>query len=73
MQPQVPMPHVWNACQSDGTSTDPEDQKFMSDYGIKCMNPLYGTSDYWAGAVELCGGADKMASQSDLVKIANLM
>ena len=71
MQPQVPTPHVWNACQSDGTSTDPEDQKFMSDYGIKCMNPSYGTNDYWAGAVELCGGTDKMASQSDLVKIAN--
>ena len=71
MAPQVPTPHVWNACQSDGTSTDPEDQKFMSDYGIKCMNPNYGTNDYWAGAAKLCGGTDKMASQSDLVKIAN--
>ncbi len=71
MQPQKPTAHVWNACQSDGTSTDPEDQKFMSDYGIKCMNPSYGTYDFWAGAVELCGGTSKMASGSDLAKIAN--
>jgi len=71
MAPQVPTPHKWNACQSDGTSTDPEDQKFMSDYGIKCMNPSYGTNDYWAGAVELCGGTDKMASMAQLAEIAN--
>jgi len=70
MAPQVPTPHKWNACQSDGTSTDPEDQKFMSDYGIKCMNPSNGTNDYWAGAAKLCGGTDKMASMEDLGKIA---
>ncbi len=75
MAPQKPTAHIWNAC-SGGTSTDPEDQKFMSDYGINqccdssnCKNTYYG--DYWAGAAELCGGTSKMASQSDLVKIAN--
>ncbi len=74
MQPQVPTPHVWNACQIEGTSTDPEDQKYMSDYGVsKCMPSMtgLGTEDYWAGAAELCGGTDNMATQSDLVKIAN--
>ncbi|MBQ8168539.1 hypothetical protein IJZ97_03890 [bacterium] len=44
----------------------------MSKYGIsKCMTSDYGTDDYWAGAVELCGGTSKMAKESDLTKIAN--
>ena len=71
MQPQVPPPHVWNACQGVGTSTDPEDQKTMSDYGIEyCMNTQLGTSDYWAGAAKLCGGVSNMATMEDLRKIA---
>ncbi len=68
MQPQKPTAHVWNACQSGGTSTDPEDQKFMSDYGIQYC---YNGNDYWAGAAELCGGTDKMASMAQLAEIAN--
>ena len=73
MQPQVPTPHMWNACQSDGISTDPDDQKFMSDYGInQCCysSDCKSDGDYWAGATELCGGTDKMASAEDLGKIA---
>ncbi len=72
MQPQVPTPHEWNACDTSGNTTDPDDLAFMTKYKInKCMNSNYGTSDYWAGAAELCGGTDKMATQSDLTKIAN--
>ena len=72
MAPQKPTPHVWNACQSDGTSTDADDLAFMSQYGIsKCMTPHAGTNDYWAGAVKVCGGVSKMASKSDLTKLAN--
>ena len=72
MAPQKPTAHVWKACDTSGNTTDPDDLAFMSKYGIsKCLRSDYGTSDYWAGAVELCGGTDKMASQSDLAKIAN--
>ena len=71
MKPQAPTPHVWNACDSSGNTTDPDDLAFMSKYGIsKCMSSSYGTSDYWAGAAELCGGTDKMASMAQLGKIA---
>ncbi len=66
-----PEPHVWKACQSDGTSTDPDDIAVMQKYGIRCLDPALGTNDYWAGAVELCGGTDKMATGADLAKIAN--
>ncbi|MBQ8169015.1 hypothetical protein IJZ97_06335, partial [bacterium] len=70
--PQVPTPHKWNACDDSGNTTDADDLAFMSKYGIKyCMNSYLGTDDYWAGAVELCGGTNKMPTQSDLVKIAN--
>ena len=68
MKPQVPTPHRWNTCRSNGTSNDPDDLAFMREYGIKYC---YHSDDFWAGAVKLCGGTDKMASQSDLVKIAN--
>ena len=77
MAPQEPSPHVWNACDVNGNSSDPEDQAFMNKYGIsKCMNSVPGTSgymgtnDYWAGAAELCGGVNRMATLSDLGKIA---
>jgi len=67
MQPQRPTAHKWNACQSDGTSTDPEDQKFMSDYGIQyCFNG----DDYWAGAVKLCGHVNKLPTLTNLITIA---
>ena len=70
--PSPAIPHVWNACDEDGNTTDPDDLAFMRKYGIsKCMSSDHGTSDYWAGAAELCGGTSKMASNTDLAKIAN--
>jgi len=72
MKPQVPTPHVWKGCDENGNTTDPDDLAFMSKYGLKyCMNSDFGTNDYWAGAVELCGGTDKMASMAQLAEIAN--
>ena len=70
---QKTTPHFWNACDSTGNSTDPDDLKFMSDYGInQCCRPVdCGSSgDYWAGAVKTCGGVSKMPSLTDLGKIA---
>ena len=72
MQPQKPAVHKWNACDTNGKTTDTDDLAFMSKYGIsKCMNSNQGLYDSWAGAVKLCGGVSKMATQADLVKIAN--
>ena len=72
MAPQKPTAHVWKACDTEGNTTDPDDLAFMSKYGIsKCMNSNYGTSDYWAGAAELCGGTSKMATMAQLAKIAD--
>ena len=72
MQPQVPTPHIWNACNENGRTTDQEDLSYMEKYGIsKCMKTSYTSSDYWAGAAELCGGVDKMASMAQLAEIAN--
>ena len=72
MQPQKPTVHKWNACNTSGKTTDPDDLAFMSKYGIsKCMNSSHGVYDSWAGAVKLCGGVSKMATEADLVKIAN--
>ena len=71
MQPQVPTPHKWNACDWRGNTTDPDDLAFMSKYGIsKCISSDIGPNDYWAGAAELCGGTSKMANMADLGKIA---
>lgn len=67
----VDTPHIWNNCQSDGTSKDAEDIAFMNKYGIQyCMLPNYGKVDYWAGAVEICGGVDKMPTMDLLAQIA---
>ena len=77
MAPQEVAPHVWNACDQQGNSTDPEDLAFMSKYGIEnCYSEPpehigYAGIDGWAAAVEMCGGADKMASMADLAKIAD--
>ena len=69
-----PIPHVWNACTSEGTSTNSDDLAFMSKYGLKyCMDPNVGTQDYWAGAVEACGGLNKMPSQSQLLELAKYL
>ncbi len=71
MKPQAPTAHNWNACDASGNTTDPDDLAFMSKYGInKCMTSNRTGGDYWAGAAELCGGTDKMASMDELGKIA---
>ena len=65
-------PHKWNACSAGGNTTDADDLAFMSKYGIKkCLSPDWSTEDYWAGAVELCGGTSKMASMAQLGNIAS--
>ncbi len=70
--PFEPDAHIWNACDTNGKTTDPDDLKFMSDNGIEyCMSSSYGKSDYWAGAVERCGGIDKMPTQAQLTALAN--
>ena len=58
MKPFVPTPVTKAECE----------QLKADGYGINACNY---DNDYWAGAAKLCGGTDKMASQSDLVKIAN--
>ena len=58
MKPFVPTPVTKAECE----------QLKADGYGI---NACYYDDDYWAGAVKLCGGTDKMASMSDLAKIAN--
>jgi len=69
--PFDPEPHKWNACTEDGTSTDAEDLAFMEKYDLKyCLKPSSGTEDYWAGAVEQCGGVDKMPDQTQLQELA---
>ena len=61
--PVTVSPHVWNACNNDGTSVDSEDLAFMQKYGmLYCMPPVYGTDDYLAGAAKACGGKDKISS-----------
>ena len=66
-----PDPHKWNACTTSGTSEDAEDKAFMAKYDLDyCMNSSYGTDDYWAGAVDACGGTDKMPNQKQLQELA---
>ena len=70
--PFSPEPHVWNACNSTGVTSDEDDLAFMNTYGIsKCMNSFYGTHDYWAGAVKTCGGLSKMPTMAQIAKLAN--
>ncbi len=70
--PFKPTAHVWNACDTNGVTTDPEDLAFMSKYGIKyCMTSTYGKNDYWAGAVEACGGVQNLPSMAQLAEMAN--
>jgi len=69
--PFFPTPHVWKACDSNGVSTDPDDLAFMQKYGIKkCVPSNYTTRDCWAGAVEVCGGVDKMPTRAQLAELA---
>ena len=72
--PFIPTAHTWNACQSNGTSTNPEDLDFMQTYGIStCLRPDFGTEDYWAGAVEICGGVQNMPTMNQLADLANYL
>ena len=72
--PFVAVPHTWNACSSDGHSTDPEDVAFMQQYGLTyCMTSDEGVQDYWAGAVKACGGVNKMPTLSQVADIANYL
>jgi len=57
MQPQKPTPVTKAECE----------QLKTDGYGI---NACFYDDDYWAGAVKLCGGTDKMASMEDIGKIA---
>ena len=70
--PFKPDAHIWNACDTNGKTTDPDDLAFMSKNGIEyCMTSRDGKSDYWAGAVERCGGVDKMPTIAQLTALAN--
>ena len=72
--PSPGVPHVWNACDENGNSSDPEDLAIMSQYGINnCLRrPFHiGVEDYWAGAVIACGGVDKLPSRAQLAELAN--
>ena len=80
--PFTPTAHYWNACAADGTSSDPEDQAIMAQYGIQyCFSPVNawdkhhsasrGYEDYWGGAVIACGGVDKMPTPAQLAELAN--
>ena len=70
--PFWPTPHVWNACDISGNTSDPDDLAFMSKYGLRyCLRPDLGKNDYWAGAVEACGGVSKMPTMAQVAEIAN--
>ena len=70
--PFIPTPHVWNGCDENGTTNDPDDLAFMSEHNIQyCMTSHYGINDYWAGAVKACKDmGSSLPSQSDLYKLA---
>ncbi len=66
--------HVWNACDTKGNTTDPDDLAFMSKYEINtCMSSSNGTNDYWAGAIAACGGKDKMPTMVQLAELTTYM
>ena len=64
----VTEPHIWNGCQADGTTTDPEDLKLMADYGIQYC---YNKNDYWTTAVKMCGGKNKLPDMTQVAQIAD--
>ena len=70
--PFIPTPHVWNGCDTNGTTSDPDDLAFMSEHNIQyCMSSDQGKNDYWAGAVKACHDmGSSLPSQSDLDKLA---
>ena len=70
--PFTPTPHVWNGCDTKGTTSDPDDLAFMRKYGLQyCMTSAYGTNDYWAGAVKTCKDmGSSLPSQEQLDQLA---
>ena len=70
--PFIPTPHVWNGCDTNGTTSDPDDLAFMSEHNIQyCMSSDYGTNDYWAGAVKACHDmGSSLPSQEQLDQLA---
>ena len=70
--PFKPTPHVWNGCDTNGTTSDPDDLAFMSKYGLQyCMSSSLVTNDYWAGAVKACHDmGSSLPSQEQLVQLA---
>ena len=73
--PFKPTPHVWKGCDTSGTTSDPDDLAFMSEYGIRnCMNSDRGTNDYWAGAVKTCKDmGSSLPSDADSIKLAEIL
>ena len=70
--PFYPTAHVWNGCDTNGTTSDPDDLAFMSKYGLQyCLYSDYGTNDYWAGAVKACKDmGSSLPSQEQLDQLA---
>ena len=70
--PFHPTWHVWNGCDENGTTSDPDDLAFMSEYNIQyCMRSNYGKYDYWAGAVKTCKDmGSSLPSQEQLDQLA---
>ena len=69
--PFIPTPHVWNGCDTNGTTSDPDDLAFMSKYNIQyCLSSTY-VNDYWAGAVKACKDmGSSLPSQEQLDQLA---
>ena len=65
-----PTAHKWNACNADGTSSDPEDLKIMSENN---MNYCHNGDDYWAGAAITCGGTNNMPTVAQLMDLGKYL
>ena len=70
--PFKPTPRVWNGCDENGTTSDPDDLAFMSKYGLQyCMYSPYSKNDNWAGAVKACHDmGSSLPSQEQLDQLA---
>ena len=70
--PFKPTAHVWNACDTNGRTSDPDDLAFINEYGLQyCMYSGYGKNDYWAGAVKACHDmGSSLPSQEQLDQLA---
>ncbi len=70
--PFIPTAHVWNGCDTNGTTSDPDDLAFMSKYSLQyCLASSDGPNDYWAGAVKACKDmGSSLPSQEQLDQLA---